>query len=140
MKKNLVITGGTSGIGLAISKLALKKGYNVFALSRNDFREYIRNRSLYFIKTDISTISQLESAKMTISKILGKNKIDLFINCAGIGYKIPWKKILLRLPISNLYLMFWLKPIISRQRRKEKKNGSKTNRLWELKLRFTAIC
>ena len=42
LKKNIV-TGGTDGIGLALTKQLIDKNQNVFIIGRNEFKETILN-------------------------------------------------------------------------------------------------
>ncbi len=78
-KQTVVITGGSSGIGLATAKLFADNGFSVFSLSRSapdDIR-------ITHISTDVSSE---DSVKEAFNKI--KNscvKLDILINNAGFG-------------------------------------------------------
>ena len=78
-KQTVVITGGSSGIGLATAKLFADNGFSVFSLSRSapdDIR-------ITHIPTDVSSE---DSVKEAFNKI--KNscvKLDILINNAGFG-------------------------------------------------------
>lgn len=83
-KKVVVVTGGSKGIGLSISKLFLAKGYRVFICSRNSpDPEYLNDNSedcLYF-KLDLADEA---SVKSCVESIFSEEKrIDVLINCAG---------------------------------------------------------
>lgn len=80
MDKIIVITGGTSGIGLSTLNCFVKNGYKVYELSR---REKGENTSAVHIPTDVTKEEQVRNA---INFILEKEgKIHLLINNAGYG-------------------------------------------------------
>lgn len=80
MEKIIVITGGTSGIGLSTLNCFVKNGYKVYELSR---REKGENTSAVHIPTDVTKEEQVRNA---INFILEKEgKIHLLINNAGYG-------------------------------------------------------
>ncbi len=79
MKKVIVITGGSSGIGLATAQQLIEKGYLVYSLSRekpNDER----------IKFVACNVAERESVYFALTTILDEvGKIDGIINNAGVG-------------------------------------------------------
>lgn len=80
MDKIIVITGGTSGIGLSTLNCFVKNGYKVYELSR---REKGENTNAIHIPTDVTKEEQVRNA---INFILEKEgKIHLLINNAGYG-------------------------------------------------------
>lgn len=80
MDKIIVITGGTSGIGLSTLNCFVKNGYKVYELSR---REKGENTNAVHIPTDVTKEEQVRNA---INFILEKEgKIHLLINNAGYG-------------------------------------------------------
>ena len=56
--KNILITGCSSGLGLALTKQYLKKGYYVFGISRN--KPKIKHKNLFFKKCDLSKINTIK--------------------------------------------------------------------------------
>lgn len=75
----IIITGTSTGIGLALAEFFGKKGHRVFGLSRKNVE------SQYFktIPTDITDHLQVQHA---VSEILKSEKsIDILINNAGMG-------------------------------------------------------
>ena len=79
MKKTIIITGTSSGIGFALAEYFGKKGHHVYGLSRKN------TESPYFttIPTDITDETQI---RRTVSEILNKeSRIDILINNAGMG-------------------------------------------------------
>lgn len=92
MKKKYLITGATSGIGLATCKKILSNGDIVFAVGRNSSKlsefssEYDEN-SFHFLPFDLSKISLIESIFNDL--IVDGIKFDGFVHCAGIEETMP---------------------------------------------------
>ena len=81
--KTVVITGGSKGIGLEITKTFLKHQANVIVLARNKPKQKIQSKGNagYFIECDIRNTDSIDSA---IKDIASKYKsIDVLINNAG---------------------------------------------------------
>jgi len=77
MKKNCIITGGSSGIGLSIMKLFLDNNYQVFNLD-------LTPSSLgEFCPCDVSNTEQVSEI---ITRISNDNIIDVLVSNAGIHY------------------------------------------------------
>ena len=79
MKKVIVITGGTSGIGLQAARVLSQKGCRVYELSR---RESGTDAAMH-IQADVTDEDQVRRA---IEQIMDREKhIDVVINNAGFG-------------------------------------------------------
>ena len=81
--KTVVITGGSKGIGLGITKTFLKHQANVIILARNKPKRKIQSKGNagYFIECDIRNTESIDRA---IKDIASKYKsIDVLINNAG---------------------------------------------------------
>ena len=79
MEKVIVITGGTSGIGLQAARVLSQKGCRVYELSR---RENGTDAAIH-IQTDVTDEVQIRRA---IEQIMDREKhIDVVINNAGFG-------------------------------------------------------
>ena len=81
--KTIVITGGSKGIGLEITKTFLKHQANVIILARNKPKRKIQSKGNkgYFIECDIRNAESIDSA---LKDIASKYKsIDVLINNAG---------------------------------------------------------
>lgn len=79
MQKTVVITGATSGIGLACARLFLSKGYKVYGIARkpyggNDFECF---------SADVRDYSAIDGILKQIYEREGK--IDVLVNNAGMG-------------------------------------------------------
>ncbi|MFA6829793.1 MAG: SDR family NAD(P)-dependent oxidoreductase, partial [Bacilli bacterium] len=71
---NALITGGTGGIGFFMAKELLKKGYDVFLISRNIGRtdELIKefpDRKVYFFSHDLSREDECYHLLLEINNI-----------------------------------------------------------------------
>jgi retinol dehydrogenase-12 len=77
----VLVTGGTSGLGLEIARLFLQRGYYVVATGRQsiDFPEYEGRFRLY--RVDFSDFQQTTEIA---EKICDNHNIDIIINNAGI--------------------------------------------------------
>lgn len=89
MKKVILITGGSSGIGKAIGEFLLEKGFVVYGTSRNPL--IVENSK---IKLEALDVRNPESIRTCISKIIEKEgRIDVLINNAGVGITGPLEEI-----------------------------------------------
>ena len=87
--KNIVITGGNSGIGLETAGLLLERGHRILILARHAEKcELLKKyKSFCYAKnTDITSISRIETAFEYAEEIFGNKKIDCLINCSGVGF------------------------------------------------------
>ena len=82
--KNAVITGASSGIGLALLKLLLEKGCRVAACARHIEAVGIENENLFLMTCDVSKPEQVDEFFTFAVEKLGR--IDLFIANAGFAY------------------------------------------------------
>ena len=83
--KNIIVTGGTDGIGLAIVKKLIEKKHKVFVIGRNSTKgnsvlNSIKSTDLEFFQCDLS---ELHEIKKLIKKLNNIKKIDVLINNAG---------------------------------------------------------
>ncbi len=79
MNKVAIITGGSSGIGLASAEALLKKGFSVYSLSRRTFS----HNMILSLSADVTDKASVEKAVHAIYEKEGR--IDLLVNCAGSG-------------------------------------------------------
>ena len=101
MKKNILITGCSSGLGLALTNYYLQKGFKVYGISRN--KPEIQNQNFIHISFDLSKISEIKTSLTTILKEI-KNLDLVFLNAGMLG-KI---KILQELSIEEMQEVYSL--------------------------------
>lgn len=92
MKKTVLITGGTRGIGKALALKFLNEGYNVAVtyLSSDNSAKELYNKGVYTFKADVSNHS---TAKTVIEEVFNRfGALNVLINNAGIA---PKQKLLL---------------------------------------------
>ncbi len=90
--KNIIITGGSSGLGQAISNIFLKNNCRIVITSRNQEKinsykkiipkQYINN--IYFLKTELEKEKDIDNL-LQYSQKLFDGKIDCIINNASIS-------------------------------------------------------
>ena len=89
MKKVILITGGSSGIGKSIGTFLHEKGNIVYGTSRNP--ENISNSVFELLQLDVRDV---ESIKKCVSQVIQKSgRIDVLINNAGVGITGPLEEI-----------------------------------------------
>ena len=144
MNKNVLVTGGTRGIGEAISREFAKKGYNLIInyVNSNEKAQNLKqelekeyNIKVLPIQTDISNEKEIKNMVDTAIKEFGK--IDVLVNNAGIVIDREfedrtvedWKKTL----DINLIAPFVLTKLVGKEMMKQKSgaiiNISSTNGL-----------
>lgn len=83
-----LVTGGTSGIGLAICEQLVSRGIQVYSVSRNP--EKFQSREKYhLLKLDLSDLNAIPEFGNDFVKKFGVP--DLIINNAGYGAFFEWK-------------------------------------------------
>ncbi len=91
-RKVAVISGGTSGIGLAVAEKMLYDGAEVFVVGRSEKRGKAAlaalkkfASSVTYIQSDISTLKGCENVAAVLKQ--KANKVDILINSAGIYHE-----------------------------------------------------
>lgn len=91
MKRNVLITGTSTGVGFESAILFAKNGYKVYASMRNtdkaaDLEKRIKeeNLDIQILSLEVTNIKSIQAALNTIIEKDGK--IDLLINNAGAGF------------------------------------------------------
>jgi short-subunit dehydrogenase len=84
MKKTVLITGASSGIGKATTEKLLDDGYTVYASARStDKLKYLKARGAEILELDVT---QDESMKSGVDRIKSEcDRLDILINNAGYG-------------------------------------------------------
>jgi NAD(P)-dependent dehydrogenase (short-subunit alcohol dehydrogenase family) len=90
----LLVSGATSGIGLATAKLAIDNGYHVIACcypeleTGAELKQY-RPGQVSLVVTDVSDESTVISAFEQVREIVGNQGLKGLVNCAGIAILCP---------------------------------------------------
>lgn len=84
MKRVVLLTGASSGIGKATAKLLAEQGYNVYATVRRKGHETeLEALGIKIVELDVSNDSSMEACVKSVLNIEGK--IDILVNNAGFG-------------------------------------------------------
>ena len=91
MKKNVLITGTSTGVGFESAILFAKNGYKVYATMRNLKKAVALQKAIEDDQLDIEIlpldVSQIDSINTAVSTIIAKDgKIDVLVNNAGAGF------------------------------------------------------
>jgi 3-oxoacyl-[acyl-carrier protein] reductase len=103
-RKTAVITGGTSGIGLALAKAFLQNGYHVAISGRNQERLQIAKRELAQQGAQIIAFECDVRQPASIEKFFNQIKkqfsaIDVLVNNAGVAHALA--------PVDQLAIEIW---------------------------------
>jgi short-subunit dehydrogenase len=91
--KIAIITGASSGIGLATAKLLAEKGAKLALVSRSKEKLEKLSREIpnsVAVPTDMTKIYEIKNMIEQTQEHFGR--IDILINCAGQGYDAPMEK------------------------------------------------
>lgn len=83
--KVAIITGCSSGIGLATTRLFLERGASVFGIDIGEQPQKLAEdySTFTFYTTDLT---ESQAAEHAVAKCVGKhNRIDVLVNCAGVS-------------------------------------------------------
>jgi short-subunit dehydrogenase len=81
--RRALITGSSSGIGLAISRRLLEQGYEVTGISRRGQTDALRHENFSAETIDLVDLVTLEAR---LKAILEAREFDCFVHAAGQGY------------------------------------------------------
>ena len=81
--KSALITGSSSGIGLAIAQRLLEQGYQVTGISRRGQVDALRHANFSAEVVDLDDLDRLETS---LKRILKTREFDCFIHAAGQGH------------------------------------------------------
>ena len=92
MKRTVLITGATSGVGRSLAKLCAKAGYEIIMTGRNKekaetaFREvieYSESKSVRLILADLSSLKEIEKLAAEVNS--NYKKLNVLVNNAGLS-------------------------------------------------------
>lgn len=81
--KNILITGCSSGLGLALTKLYLEKGFKVYGISRT--KPNIENKNFIFKEFDLSKLDEIKLGLKEFIKNDIKSIDTVFLNAGMLG-------------------------------------------------------
>ncbi|MBK1878228.1 SDR family NAD(P)-dependent oxidoreductase [Pelagicoccus mobilis] len=86
-KETIVITGGASGIGLALSRSLFALGYHVAIIDKNEssLKDAKRSLDALTIQADLTKTEEIERAFSDLSSL--QSEVVGLINNAGVGYR-----------------------------------------------------
>ena len=84
-EKNIIITGGTDGVGLSLTKRLLQDEHRVFIIGKNETKgnnaiKELNSNKVEFIQCDLSEKNEIINLSKKLIKL---NKIDCLVNNAG---------------------------------------------------------
>ena len=83
MKKLVVITGASSGIGMETAKKFSENGYPTLLISRRkEIMEKLNLKNSISVSADVTNLEEIKNAVKIAEEKYGKT--DLLINCAGV--------------------------------------------------------
>ncbi|MEJ0101870.1 MAG: SDR family NAD(P)-dependent oxidoreductase [Bacteroidota bacterium] len=93
MKKSILITGASSGMGLANTILFAQNNYQVFATYRNskDEDKLKKIKNVHPVKMDVTNADDIQQAFRQVASIAGNEGLYAIINNAGIMYTTPFE-------------------------------------------------
>lgn len=81
--KVAIVTGGSSGIGLAIAKAMLEAGAKVYILGRNEAKLKLVAKTMEGVSILVVDINNISAMEKTIEELTQKENIDILVNSAG---------------------------------------------------------
>ncbi|MBU2523746.1 SDR family oxidoreductase [Patescibacteria group bacterium] len=91
MQKNVIVTGGSSGIGEQIAKLLIQRECKVFVLSRR--ASSVVFEGCFSYDCDLSKIETIDKVLERITREHNIDHFDILVNCAGVGYATSLEKL-----------------------------------------------
>jgi len=129
--KNILVTGAGKGIGLAVTREAVKEGAFVYAITRSksDLEKLRRIKNLKVFIGNVNNIAVIK--KVLKESISNKKLISGLVNNSGERQRLEFNKIssqkLYNIFNSNLFSVFKIMQIYSQYLIKKKKPGSVVN-------------
>lgn len=80
--KTALVTGGSSGIGLAVARLLARRGARVFAAANTPVEDGVDTDGVTHVHTDVTDEASVADAVATA--VGGTGRLDILVTCAGI--------------------------------------------------------
>lgn len=88
MNKAAIVTGASSGIGLAISRVLCEENYEVYGFGRNFEREeaacFVQNTNTFH--PVVGDLLETQKVCDAVKQISGEARLEVLVNAAGVGY------------------------------------------------------
>lgn len=93
VKKSVLITGASSGIGHALAETLGKNGYKVFAgYRKNEAADKLNKfRNVIPVKLDVTNYEDIQNAVQIINDVTGNDGLYAIVNNAGTTYAAPFE-------------------------------------------------
>jgi NAD(P)-dependent dehydrogenase (short-subunit alcohol dehydrogenase family) len=93
MKKSILVTGATSGIGRAATELFASRGYLVFATYRKaeDGAALASMENVHPVRMDVTNADDVTRAAAEVAARVGPDGLYAILNNAGIAYAAPFE-------------------------------------------------
>lgn len=88
MKRTAIVTGASSGIGLAVSRMLCSLGFEVFGFGRNFERQEFLEQRLPDEQFHAMVCDVLDTEKLVnmVKEIMKEHEVNVLVNNAGVGY------------------------------------------------------
>lgn len=88
MNKAAIVTGASSGIGLAISRVLCELNYDVYGFGRDFEREETAQliQSTDAFHPVIGDLLDTQTVCERVKQIIGEARVEILVNAAGVGY------------------------------------------------------
>ena len=89
MNQTAIVTGASSGIGLAISDTLCQMGYEVYGVGRDFSSEAVQTvqgKAAGHFHAVVCDVLDTRKLCDTVKEILAQNDVCVLVNCAGVGY------------------------------------------------------
>src|ERR1700689_5190355 len=93
MKKSILVTGATSGIGRAATELFASRGYLVFPTYRKaeDGAALASIENVYPVRMDVTNADDVTRGAKEVAARVGPDGLYAVLNNAGIAYAAPFE-------------------------------------------------
>lgn len=90
--KTAIITGAASGIGLEIARMFARKGADIVAVdlrNSSELEDYVQSMNQKYLSAAVDLAAPGVIDEIISNTLLSFHKIDILVNCAGVGILEP---------------------------------------------------